>query len=236
MLGHASGYIVKYSTSGPIDASNWGSAIVYPQSWTPRNAGNTDTYVISGLGNATRYWFAVEAYDEVPNNGTVSNSPNGMTADAFPPATITSLATSNPTDTSITLTWIAPGDNGTLGTTTGYIVKYSTSGPIDASNWNSATTYTQSWTPLPAGNTETKMVSGLNSSTQYWFAIKAYDKIPNYGGTSNSPSGTTIGTSTFAGSNAGTLLMIGGGAAAVVVVLVALVLFKKKRNPIMTTY
>jgi uncharacterized delta-60 repeat protein len=233
MVGNAAGYVVKYSTSGPIDASNWGSATTYPQSWAPLDSSETDTHVISGLNNATRYWFAVEAYDEALNYGAVSNTASGITTDVFPPATVTSLATGSPTDNSISLAWIAPGDNGTLGMATGYIVKYSTSGPINDSNWNSATTYAQTWTPLPAGNTEIQMVSGLNPSTRYWFAIKAYDKIPNYGRASNSPSGTTTGTGAFAGLNTGTLLMIGGGAGAVVVVLVIVVLVKKKRSPMM---
>jgi hypothetical protein len=33
----------------------------------------------------------------------------------------------------------------------------------------------------------------LSPATSYWFAIKAYDGAPNYGGVSNSPTGTTTG-------------------------------------------
>jgi len=189
--GTAAGYIVKYSTTGPIAAENWDSATTYSQSWTPLPAGSTETHVVSDLKNDTRYWFAVEAYDEVSNYGDISNSPSGITTDAFPPAPITDLATSNPTATSISLTWTAPGDNGTLGTATGYVVKYSTSGPIDASNWDSATTYSQSWTPQPAGSMETYEITGLSGDTTYWFAVMAFDEVPNYSDISNSPSGTT---------------------------------------------
>jgi len=115
----------------------------------------------------------------------------GTTTDSISPSAINDLTTSNPTTNSITLSWIAPGDDGASGTATGYIVKYSSSGQITEGNWASATTYSQSWTPLSGGSTESHVVSGLNSGTTYWFAIKAYDEVPNYGGISNSPSGTT---------------------------------------------
>jgi hypothetical protein len=191
-LGTAAGYIVKYSTSSQITASNWASATTYTQTWMPLSAGSTEIHIVSGLSNASRYWFAVEAYDTVPNYGGVSNSPSGVTSDAFLPARITDLATSNPTETSITLSWTAPGDNGTLGTATGYVVKYSTSGPVNASNWTSVAVYTQTWTPLPAGSTETRVASGLKYATRYWFAVESYDEVPNYGGVSNSPKETTL--------------------------------------------
>jgi hypothetical protein len=197
LLGTAAGYVVKYSTSGPITSLNWASATTYaPASgWTPLSPGQTETHSVSGLKNATRYWFALEAYDLAGNYGAVSNSPSRLTSDAYPPAAITDLATSNPTTSSITLTWTAVGDNGTIGTATGYWVKYSTLGPITALNWASATNFTQSWIPLSAGSAESHIVTGLYSNTTYWFAIKAYDAAHNYGGVSNSPSRRTLGVS-----------------------------------------
>ena len=158
-----------------------------------------------------------------------------MTIDAFPPATITDLAALSPTATFITLWWIAPGDNGTLGTAAGYVVKYSTSGPITASNWATATTYTQSWTPLSANDIQIETVTGLNPNTTYWFAVEAYDKAGNYGGVSNSPSGTTTAGSSLLGLNTGTLLMIGGGASVVIAVVLVAVVLSKRKNPTTNT-
>jgi len=113
-------------------------------------------------------------------------------ADTTAPAAISDLTTSNPTENSVILNWTAPGDDGNTGTASGYIVKYSTSGPINDSNWDSASTYAQLWTPLTAGSKETHVVSGLDPDIQYWFAIKAYDEIPNYGYISNTASGKTL--------------------------------------------
>ena len=97
----------------------------------------------------------------------------------------------DPTD-SIILSWTAPGDDENNGTASGYIVKYSSVGPITDSNWNSATLFTQSWKPLEAGKTEVQVVSNLNPNTEYWFAIKTYDEALNLGEISNSLSGKTL--------------------------------------------
>jgi chitodextrinase len=178
------------------------------------------------LASDTTYWFAVEAYDEVPNYGGVSNSPSAITSsDTTPPSAISDLATSNPTGSSITLTWTAPGDDGMTGNATGYIVKYSTSGSITASNWGSATTYTQSWTPAKNGTTETHTVTGLDPGTEYWFAVDSYDEAPNYSGVSNSPSATTTATTTTTGGGGGLPILVIAGAVAVaaVVILVAVI-------------
>jgi len=55
-----------------------------------------------------------------------------------PPATITDLSTSNPSTSSMDITWTAPGDDGATGTATNYDIRYSQSTITDA-NWASAT-------------------------------------------------------------------------------------------------
>ncbi len=112
--------------------------------------------------------------------------------DSIPPANITDLVVVTTECNLATLTWTAPGDDGGSGTATSYEIRYSTTGPINDTNWATATIFTQSWIPLPAGNTETYDVTGLTASTQYWFAIKVGDEVPNWSGVSNSPTGTTL--------------------------------------------
>jgi hypothetical protein len=171
---------------------------------------------------------------------TRTNSTTGDVSQAYtltidiPPAAITNLAASSPTDTAITLTWTVPGRGGTNGNATGYIVKYSTSGPISDANWDSAATYTQTWTPAKNGTTETRVMSGLTPGTQYWFAIKAYDDASpsNYAGVSNSASGTTTGGGgTGPGIELTTILLVAAVVAAVVVMVVVAVRRRKKKLP-----
>jgi TolB-like protein len=241
MKGNATGYVVKYSTISHITADNWSLATTYPQSWKPAENGTAETHVVTGLVSGTEYWFAVEAYDDVDKFGWVSNSPSAITTtatsplDTTAPAAITDLAADTTTNTSITLTWTAPGDDGYTGNPTGYIVKYSTTGSIDSGNWDSASTYTQSWTPTKNGTEETHVVTDLTPGTKYWFAIEAYDDAspPNYGAVSNSPNTTTAATTTE-GSSGSLIILVVGIALAAVVVTVATVansLTSKKRRP-----
>jgi parallel beta-helix repeat protein len=89
--------------------------------------------------------------DTLSNNATASWT---FTVDTIAPEAITDLAANGPTTDSINLTWTAPGDDDDTGTAIEYEVRYSTAGAITGGNWNSATKYSQSWTPQAAGETE----------------------------------------------------------------------------------
>jgi parallel beta-helix repeat protein len=157
----------------------------YWDNYTGNDANN------DGIGD-TSYLMDINKEDNYPLMEPFENYLIPPADDTTAPAAISDLTTSNPTENSVILNWTAPGDDGNTGTASGYIVKYSTSGPINDSNWDSASTYAQSWTPVTAGSKETRVVSGLDPDTQYWFAIKAYDEIPNYGYISNNASEKTL--------------------------------------------
>jgi len=119
------------------------------------------------------------------------------TSDSSAPSSVTDLATNNPTSSSVTLTWTAPGDDGASGTATSYDVRYSTS-TITEGNWASATQATGEPAPSVAGSSESFTVNGLSASTAYYFAIKAIDDVGNNGALSNVPSATTQATDSTA--------------------------------------
>ncbi len=155
------------------------------------------------------------------------------TGEGTPPSTITDLAAGSPTSNSVNLTWTAPGDDGMRGNVTAYVVKYSSSGPIDSSNWNLVSTYGQSWTPAMNGTVETHTITGLTAGTKYWFAVQAYDDVPNYSIVSNSPSATTTSTTSTSGETGPgiplTIIVAGVAVAAAVMVFVAVLLMKKRK-------
>jgi parallel beta-helix repeat protein len=151
---------------------------------TARNITYTTVSPLDEGSNAINFWIE----DYWGNLAFVSWS---FEIDTTPPGAITDLTAINPTSNSISLTWNAPGDDGSTGFALGYIIKYSGTGPISSSNWADATTYSQSWVPREAGEIETHVISGLNLGTQYWFAIIAYDELHNHADISNSPSGIT---------------------------------------------
>ena len=113
--------------------------------------------------------------------------------DTTPPSTVSDLACTEPTSSSIRLTWTAPGDDGDLGQARQYDVRYAETSIDDAPSWDCAYSCNGEPTPLPAGSSETFVVSGLSPGTGYYFAIRTIDEAVNWSDLSNSPSCGTLG-------------------------------------------
>ena len=77
--GTATTYDVRYSTS-TITAGNWGSASQASGEPFPQVAGSSESFTVTGLSASTLYYFAIKTSDEIPNESTISNVPNGTTA------------------------------------------------------------------------------------------------------------------------------------------------------------
>ena len=112
--------------------------------------------------------------------------------DGMPPKRIGDLATSNPTAESITLTWTAPGDDGRTGAATSYDVRFSKTPIGGEASWAGAWSAAQSLTPSASGSSETLVVSGLEASTTYYFAVRAVDEQHNMGALSNAATAATL--------------------------------------------
>ncbi len=101
------------------------------------------------------------------------------------------LITSEPTCSTITFSWTAPGDDADVGTASQYDIRYSTS-MITEANWSSAIQVADEPSPQPAGSQESFTVTGLEPSTLYYLAIKAADEVPNWSNMSNVISFSTL--------------------------------------------
>ncbi len=188
--GTASQYDIRYA-NGAITEATWDEATPITGEPVPQSAGNLETFEVDGLNSGTTYYFALKTADEVPNWSGISNSPGTSTqADATPPVAVATLNAILPTRNSLTLLWVAPGDDGSEGTASEYDIRYSVS-PINESNWALATQISGEPTPQPAGTPETLLVSGLNEGQTYYFALKAADEMPNWSELSNVASNTT---------------------------------------------
>jgi phosphodiesterase/alkaline phosphatase D-like protein len=95
------------------------------------------------------------------------------------------------TTTTVKLSWTATGDDSLTGRATSYDLRYSTA-PITAANFSAATRFAA--TPLPAvsGARDSVVVTGLNPTTTYYFALKIADEVPNWSGLSNVATATTL--------------------------------------------
>ncbi len=106
--------------------------------------------------------------------------------DLTPPSTITDLsAVRVPSNSSFTLNWTAPGNDGIYGTANLYTIKYSST-TINAANWTAGTTMTGQPTPQVYGHAESfSTVSNTLPADTAYFAIKASDTAGNESAVSN---------------------------------------------------
>ncbi len=189
--GQAAQYDIRYATF-LINDGNWDQANQAANIPAPQMAGSAESITIDGLSSSTTYYFAIRVADEVPNWSPTSNVVSVSTAaESDAPSDVTDLLTSNPSNTSLDLTWTSPGDDSTAGTATQYDIRYSTVF-INDSNFDQATAVSGEPSPSPAGSSESMTVTGLDPTSDYYFAIKTADEVPNWSGISNTASGTTI--------------------------------------------
>ena len=104
--------------------------------------------------------------------------------DVLAPSAVSDLTPVDIGETSITLTWTAPGDNLISGTAYEFDLRYSTDSTVLA-EWTQALEATGEPVPGVAGTPETTTVSGLTTNTKYYFALKTRDNSDNWSGISN---------------------------------------------------
>lgn len=117
-------------------------------------------------------------------------------SDTEQPSQVMDLAAGDPTATTVPLTWTAVGDDGDTGTASSYDLRYSTS-EITDSNFEEATQVSGVAAPSAPGTPESHTVSGLNSGTTHYFALKVKDEVGNASPLSNVVSATTVSGNVF---------------------------------------
>lgn len=109
-------------------------------------------------------------------------------SDGTPPAAIQDLSVTSGYVLQ-TLTWTAPGDDGSVGTAAAYDVRYSDVS-ITEENWPTATEVTVEPTPAASGTEQSVSVGGLSGGATYYFAVKTSDEAGNQSALSNLASGS----------------------------------------------
>jgi uncharacterized repeat protein (TIGR03803 family) len=90
------------------------------------------------------------------------------------PNRIADLKANASTQTSASLSWTAPGNNGAIGAAKSYDVRFSTA-VLDNTNWASAIPASGEPVPLTAGSAENFTVTGLLCGRTYYFGIVSRD-------------------------------------------------------------
>ncbi|HEY8922745.1 MAG TPA: S8 family serine peptidase [Polyangia bacterium] len=187
-VGTATAYDLRRAPTAISEAS-FGGATPVAGAPAPHPAGYLEHFDVTGLAAETTTCFALKAADEAGNTSAASNSACATTP-GMPPATITDLAVGAVTAATATLTFTAPGADGSVGTAARYEVRRST-GRISEATWSTATVVDNVAAPHLAGTAETITVTGLTGLTTYRFAVRAVDAAGNAAAISNNAVGTT---------------------------------------------
>ncbi|HTR51084.1 MAG TPA: CFI-box-CTERM domain-containing protein [Kofleriaceae bacterium] len=101
--------------------------------------------------------------------------------DTTPPADPRALTSTSVASSSVTIQFIAPGDDGTIGMVTGYDVRYRTANAMTQDNFSDAQSMRvlATVTPVASGQLQSLEIDGLLPETQYWIGVQAYDKCHN---------------------------------------------------------
>lgn len=158
--------------------------------------GSTTLYSVpfGGLGStlAVNGSHTIQYYsvDKAGNNGPIKTV--SIMTDVTAPSTISDLLVSSTDINTATLTWSAPGNDGSSGKAASYDVRYSAANITNDDEFNFATKVEKVPAPQEAGTSETLEILGLNPLTTYYFAIKISDEAPNTSALSNVAFGTTL--------------------------------------------
>ncbi len=170
--------VIRYSTSGYPAGPTSGLPVDGVDGKFPNAAGTSDGFVHTGLDNGTTYYYAAFTADEVPNYSIVSQA-SATPADIYPPGDLPVVGITALADGSIMLHWQGPADADLEGVLIRYAVGYAPA-TIDAG------------LPVPNGNAgifdtepaqrDTFYHRGLLTDTTYYYALWAFDEVPNYSG------------------------------------------------------
>jgi hypothetical protein len=172
--GTAAAYDLRWS-SNPIGSANFGAAASVDAP-APSPAGTRQSVALSGFARESLVYFALKARDELSNFSELSNVIS-IATQGVAPAAVQGFAASNPTGSTVDLSWQPSGDDGNAGNSSSYDIRYSTS-PINDANFEAAASVIRPATnPKPA--LERYTLRGLASQKTYYLAIKALDELGN---------------------------------------------------------
>ncbi len=182
--GTATAYELRYAAV-PVTEATWEAAAPVPDLPTPHPAGTAETARATGLTPETTYHFALRARDNVGLLGPVSNDVvAALPADTVPPGAVADLQAVSDTAYQATLTWTAPGNDGSEGRAARYAVRYAGEA-ITAATWEAAVPVAVTLSPKEAGEKESVIVTGLPGRQMLWFSVRAEDEAGNEAPVSN---------------------------------------------------
>ena len=176
---------------GVIDEVRVSTVARYTSDFTvPRNPFVRDQYTV-GLWHCNEGAGTTVADDSAHGHtgtvvGTYAWVPGYFVGlDTTPPAAVTLSAVSQ--QSSVLLTWTAPGDDGNTGDLSGarYYIQYSTYAGV---TWSTASAQITITTTTTQGAPQSRLITGLTGGVTYYFRLWTADEVPNLSAPSNTAS------------------------------------------------
>ncbi len=178
LTGQATRYDLRWSLTPIANLTDFARATPLAGVPTPRVAGSTETFTVTGLTPSTTYWFALRTLDESGNISDLSNIVSGSTlasSDVMRPAPIV-LTTVGVTNSSVTVSWTDSGDDSLTGNSATTEIRWANVAITDA-NWNTANVVSGVPSPGAPGTPHQITVGGLDRTVDLWFAARARDDV-----------------------------------------------------------
>lgn len=106
------------------------------------------------------------------------NAAAALVSDSTPPAAPAGFSITARGETTLQLSWTAPGDDGNAGTAILYEMRYDTA-PLTAGNPGRLASRSHLPSPLPAGTQQSCLLPGLQPGAAYYVSLRAYDRAGN---------------------------------------------------------
>ncbi len=162
----------------------WNGAVTFP-------AGSSQSVTASGLAAATLYRLTLttEISSGAPSaaSDTLRVSTTGW-ADTQPPATVTDLAATDSTQSTLTVRWSAPSDPPSGAAANSYEMRRWP----DGGSWSTGTTVGGVPSPATPGIQQSATATGLAAGTRYHFQIRSRDAAGNWSDLSTEAAARTL--------------------------------------------
>jgi hypothetical protein len=167
----------------PLDARNFTRGQAVGGQPAPGPPGGIERVVVGGLDENTAYYFALRSFDQA-DNGSPPSNPASVEIPPGLPEAVVDLRVVSSGDTTVTLRWTAPGDDGRTGRPRAYLLRAAES-PISQSSFDSAPVAATVAAGADPGGIESATLTGVLRGHRYWVALRAEDDASNRSGLSN---------------------------------------------------
>ena len=191
--GRAAQYRLAWLAGDPLTGENWESATATTVPFDPGEAGETESYTLTGLEAGLTYGLGMKVVDEAGNSSLLSNTLTVALTEPHvptPPEAITDLAVTCAGPSWIEVGWTAPQSYEPSGSVIEYDIGFARQ-PVTQENWAELLRASDPPAPGSPGAAQSYRLDHLQLEENYWICICSRDGLGNWSPLSNVAFGTT---------------------------------------------